>query len=167
MRRDQLNRRIHQTSLAAKTERHLSPHIIQRGRAIRQSGGGGGASIAYCKTDSPDSPDSDEMTCYLGIAVEEWSGAKTYSLNQWCEVSGTEYKSLQDDNTNHAVTDGDWWEEGTISVTVKTLIINGSSLMYAAPFLRDGDPLLVGYVNIAGVRTLVCINIEFNGAFFG
>lgn len=35
MRRDQLNRRIHQTSAAAKTERLSSPQILQRGRAVR------------------------------------------------------------------------------------------------------------------------------------
>ncbi len=41
MRRDQLNRRTHRTSLAAKAERHDSPHVIQRGRAVRAGGGGG------------------------------------------------------------------------------------------------------------------------------
>ena len=40
MRRDQLNRRIHQTSAAAKTERLSSPQVIQRGRAVRAGGGG-------------------------------------------------------------------------------------------------------------------------------
>lgn len=41
MRREQLNRRTHQTSAAAKAERHKSPRIIQRGRAVRAGGGGG------------------------------------------------------------------------------------------------------------------------------
>lgn len=40
MRRDQLNRRTHRTSLAAKAERRQSPQIIQRGRAVRAGGGG-------------------------------------------------------------------------------------------------------------------------------
>lgn len=41
MRRDQLNRRVHRTSAAAKAERHQSPQILQRARAVRHSGGGG------------------------------------------------------------------------------------------------------------------------------
>lgn len=41
MRRDQLNRRTHQTSAAANTERQPSPQILQRGRAVRAGGGGG------------------------------------------------------------------------------------------------------------------------------
>ena len=45
MRRDQLNRRIHQTSAAAKDERRQSPQIIQRGGAVRHSGGGGGRTV--------------------------------------------------------------------------------------------------------------------------
>jgi len=103
----------------------------------------------------------------LGVAVEEWSSIPTYDLDEWCEVSGTEYKSLQASNTNHAVTDGAWWEEGTVSVTVKCLIINGSALKYAAPFLHDGDPILVEYVTIDGAAVLTCTNIEFNGVRFG
>ncbi len=45
MRRDQLNRRVHRTSAAAKAERHQSPPIIQRGRAVRHSGGSGGRTV--------------------------------------------------------------------------------------------------------------------------
>ena len=41
MRRDQLNRRTHQTSAAAETERPSSPQVIQRGKAVRHGGGGG------------------------------------------------------------------------------------------------------------------------------
>ena len=40
MRRDQLNRRIQQTSLAAKAERPPGPQIIQQGKAVRHSAGG-------------------------------------------------------------------------------------------------------------------------------
>lgn len=137
--------------------------LFALGKFWAGGGGSGGPQIAYCKENSPD---DDEITCYLGVAVEEWSSVPTYDLDEWCEVSGTEYKSLQASNNNHAVTDGDWWEEGTVSVTVHCLIINGSSLMYAAPFLYDGDPILVDYVQIAGESVLTCTNIEFNGARF-
>ncbi len=117
MRHDQLNRRTHRTSAAAKAERHLSPQVIQRGRAVRHSDSGG-RHLAYCKTDAPD---SDEIECYL-----------------------------------------DTDETGPV-VTVKCLIINGSSLMYAAPFLRDGDPVMVGKID----GDWYCTNIEFNGVRFG
>ncbi len=39
MRRDQLNRRTHQTSAAAKAERHQSPQSIQGGAAVRHDSG--------------------------------------------------------------------------------------------------------------------------------
>ncbi len=48
MRRDQLNRRTHQTSAAARAERHQSPQVIQRGGAVRH--GGGRARRAFVKT---------------------------------------------------------------------------------------------------------------------
>ncbi|KKK87875.1 hypothetical protein LCGC14_2748830, partial [marine sediment metagenome] len=156
MRRDQLNRRTHQTSAAAKAERPPSPRVIQRGRAVRSAGGGGGGpQIAYCKTDSPD---DTAVPCYLVADVLAWSAATTYAADEWCEVAGTEYKSLQENNLNHAVSDPSWWEEGTISVPVHCLIINGSSLKYATPFLHDGDPILVEYVTIAGESVLTCTN---------
>lgn len=60
MRRDQLNRRTHQTSLAAKAERHSSPHVIQRGRAVRY--GGGGNRKAYAKTAAGG---GSTIVCYL------------------------------------------------------------------------------------------------------
>ena len=47
MRRDQLNRRTHRTSAAAKAERPSSPQILQRGRAVRA---GGGPRLAVVKT---------------------------------------------------------------------------------------------------------------------
>ena len=49
-------------------------------------------------------------------------------------------------------------------ITVECLIINGSSLMYAAPFLHDGDPIIVGQIFVDGTATWYCTNIEFNGA---
>ena len=127
------------------------------------AGGGGGGRIAYCKTDAPD---DDEIACYLGADLLDWSGATTYGTDNWVEVAGTEYKSLQDNNLNRAVTDTDWWVEGTVSVSIKCLIINGTSLMYAAPFLHDGDPIIVERIIIDGTLTWCCTNIEFNGARF-
>ncbi|RKY04552.1 MAG: hypothetical protein DRP66_11575, partial [Planctomycetota bacterium] len=133
--------------------------IIQRGRAVR-AGGGGEFKVAYCKTDAPD---GDEITCYLDNDVLEYDAGKTYSLNEWCEdpASGGEYKSLQNNNTAHPLSDGDWWEAGSVSVTVKCLIANGSSLMYAGPFLKDGQPIPVGK---RGDEWL-CTNL-FSGARF-
>ncbi len=115
MRRDQLNRRIHQTSAAAKAERHQSPQVIQRGGAVRH-GGGDGARLAYCKTDAPD---SDEIDCYLDT------------------------------------------DETGEQVTVKCRIANGSSLMYASEYLKDGDAFLVIKVNGVWESTNL-----FNGAKF-
>ncbi len=47
MRRDQLNRRTHRTSAAAKAERPSSPQIIQQGGAVRH---GGSPRLAVVKT---------------------------------------------------------------------------------------------------------------------
>lgn len=128
---------------------------------IKTRGGAGSNGIPKLAFVKEDSPDSDSITCYLDTAVDEWLSATTYGLNVWCEVSGTEYKSLQVNNNNHLVSDGDWWEEGTISVTVRCLILNGTSLKYASPFLSDGDEILV---HIVGSEY---ISSGFNGARFG
>ncbi|MCD6392442.1 MAG: hypothetical protein J7M40_02935 [Planctomycetes bacterium] len=75
MRRDQLTRRIQQTSLAAKAERRQSPQIIQRGKAVRA--GGGGRRRAFVKTtpgattsvdvylDEDNSSKEATITCYI------------------------------------------------------------------------------------------------------
>ncbi|MBW2559429.1 MAG: hypothetical protein JRE40_01100 [Deltaproteobacteria bacterium] len=102
MRRDQLNRRIQQTSLAAKAERRQSPQIIQQGKAVR-AGGGGTQRLAYCKTNAPD---DDEIVCYI-------------------------------DSDSGEIAD---------EITVRCLIHNGSSLMYALPFLKDGHEILISKV---------------------
>jgi len=77
MRRDQLNRRIQQTSLAAKAERRQSPQIIQQGRAVRAGGAGnrkafaktaagsGNTIVCYLDTDSHDP--ADEITVTIEI----------------------------------------------------------------------------------------------------
>jgi hypothetical protein len=77
MRRDQLNRRIHQTSAAAKAERPPSPQIIQRGRAVR-AGGGGGVRKAFAKTAAPA---SWTITCFLD---EDTTGTE---IDVVCEVA--------------------------------------------------------------------------------
>ena len=93
------------------------------GKKGKGTGGGGNTvSIAYCKTDSPD---SDEIQCYLDT-----------------DETGTE-------------------------VTVKCLIINGTSLMHSAPFLNDGDPVWVTEVSVGGTTSWYIIGLPFNGAFFG
>lgn len=113
MRRDQLNRRTHQTSTAAKAERPTSPQIIQRGKAVRAGGGGG--ELVFCKTDAPN---SNEIECYRG-------------------------------------------EYGTGEViTVRCLICNGSSLMYAERYLKDGDEIRVEKIG----DEWICDG--FNGAKF-
>jgi len=158
MRRDQLNRRTHQTSAAAKAERPQSPQVIQRGKAVRASASAdGGGLLAFCKIDAPD---SDEISCYLRADLSAWSGETTYAIDAWVEVSGTEYKSLQADNIGHAVTDTDWWEEGTLSVTVRCLIHSGSSLTDAAPYLKDGEEIQVENIG----DEWICDG--FNGAKF-
>lgn len=113
----------------------------QRRRRHGQGGrGGGGGVLAYCKTDAPD---SDEIAAYLKADLLVWDNTETYQTNAWVEVGGTDYKSLQDDNLKHAVTDSGWWESGTKSVTVRCLIHNGSLLSKAEPFLKDGAEILV------------------------
>jgi len=122
MRRDQLNRRIHQTSSAANAERHKSPQIIQRGKAVRAGGGGGSdIRIAYCKESAPD---DNKIDVYLDEDVE-----------------GEE-------------------------VTAICLIINGSSLMYSAPFLNVGDPVFVSRLTVDGTPAWYIIGVPFCGARF-
>ncbi len=159
MRRDQLNRRTHQTSAAAKAERLSSPQVIQRGRAIRRNGGGG-AVLAYCKENAEDVP-GNKIRVYLRADLAPWDGDETYAKNAWVEVAGTEYKSLQDDNTNHEVTEdeSEWWEEGTLSVEVTCNISNGDKLAEALTYLNKGDPVIV--TKIGGVWYMPT---QFNGA---
>ena len=49
-------------------------------------------------------------------------------------------------------------------VTAKALIVNGTSLMYSAPFLKDGDPVFVSKVTVDETSTWHIIGVPFNGA---
>lgn len=42
-----------------------------------------------------------------------WSAATTYMTNDIVSYDGNLYKSLQDSNTNHAVSDSAWWQKIT------------------------------------------------------
>lgn len=78
MRRDQLNRRVHRTSAAAKAERHQSPQVIQRGRAVRAApGGSGGGSVGWFKLSAVASnPMTGKLqTCSAG-SLSDASGAE-------------------------------------------------------------------------------------------
>lgn len=52
------------------------------------------------------------------------------------------------------------------AITAEALIVNGSSLMYSMPFLRDGDPVFVTKINIDGTPTWFITGVPFNGAMF-
>lgn len=111
---------------------------------IKKGGGGSASSLAFCKTDAPN---TDEIAAYLIVDLLAWDNAKTYEAGDWIEDAGIDYQSLQDDNLNNVVSDGDWWAAGTKSVTVRCLIHNGSQLSTAEPFLKDGAEILVHKVD--------------------
>lgn len=122
---------------------HNTDTRYQRRRHKNRGGGGGGKefNVAYC---AEDAPDRDEILCYLGADLLAWDIARTYITDEWVIVGGVEYKSLQDDNLNHIVTETSWWEEGTApTITVKCLIANGTSLIRAGPFLKKGQDIPV------------------------
>ena len=108
-------------SFRPREEAFLVRHTLFGSAGYWGASGGGLKRIAYCKTDSPD---SDEIECYL-------------------DTDAT----------------GDL-------VTVKSLIINGTSLMYSAPFLRDGDPVWVEWLNVGGTFAWYITGLPFNGAYF-
>ena len=51
-------------------------------------------------------------------------------------------------------------------VTAECLIVNGTSLMYSAPWLNDGDPVFVEKILVAGVPTWYITGVPFNGATY-
>jgi len=127
--------------------------------AVRGRGGGSGGRIAYCKTSFEDLTAETEVPCYLDADVSPWDEDTTYAADDWCEVSGTEYKSLKNNNLGYAVTDDSWWEEGTVSVSVKCNISNGTYLSDVVPWLVDGDPVYI--IKASGDWY---IPTQFNGA---
>ena len=117
----------------------------QRRRRHGQGGGGvGGAGArprkAYAKTAAGS---GNTIVCYLDTDLEAYSSTKTYSAGEWVEDSGTEYKSLLDNNVNNPLSSSDWWEAGTISITVNIEIVGGSDLNSTLPRLEDGTLLTV------------------------
>ena len=159
------NRLVDAVSALLRTS-HVQYFRDSRGLYVRDaptSEDSGTVHLAYCKENAPD---SDVIDCYFGVDLAAWNAATTYVAGDWVEVAGTEYTSLQDDNLNHLVADTDWWEAGTHSVTVKALIINGTSLMYSEPFLHDGDPVWVQWVNVDDIFAWYITGLPFNGAYF-
>ena len=41
--------------------------------------------------------------------IPEWEAGTEYHLDSFCQSAGIVYRSLQNTNVNHAVTDGAWW----------------------------------------------------------
>ncbi len=123
--------------------RWFDDHVdIQYPRRRHKTRGGGGTAPrrAFVKT-TPGATTSVDV--YLGEDLAAWSGATTYSKGDWVEDSGTEYRSLQNNNLSHAVGGAAWWASGTKSVTVSCYIYGGGNLEDAFPTLVDGMPLWV------------------------
>ncbi len=115
---------------------------IRYQRRRRHGGGGGGREIhnAFCKAAAGA---GSTIACYLDADLIAWASGTTYSKGDWVEVSGTDYKSLHDNNLGNAVTDAAWWESGTNTITVTIEIVGGSALNSALPRLEDGTRLSV------------------------
>lgn len=78
-----------------------------------------------------------ELIAYLyQQGVPEWNAVQDYHLNQLCSSSGDVYKSLQDTNVNHAVSDGAWWSKITSTAAApKTIqyLKTGTAATYTRP----------------------------------
>jgi len=70
-----------------------------------------GVQCTSCCTEFvPGSPPTD-CCCFLDPDTNVWNAGITYGLGDLAEgAGGGTYESLQDNNLNHAVGDGDWWD---------------------------------------------------------
>lgn len=51
----------------------------------------------------------NDCCCFMDDDTLAWSSGTTYALDALAESSGKTYKSLQNSNLNHAVSDASWW----------------------------------------------------------
>lgn len=56
--------------------------------------------------------DGDEIDFDLDNRAVLWDGTVTYEIDNWTREDGSTYKSLQNNNLNHAVDEATWWEKG-------------------------------------------------------
>ena len=58
-----------------------------------------------------------QLAYVMQQGVPEWDATTTYYTGSLVNSGGQLYKSLQDDNLNHAITDGSWWSSSDNQIT--------------------------------------------------
>lgn len=57
-----------------------------------------------------------QIAYLMQAGIPEYDAGTTYYTGSFCQVAGTIYKSLQDNNLNNAVSNGSWWSEFKIAL---------------------------------------------------
>lgn len=60
-----------------------------------------------------------QLAYLLQQGVPEWDSATEYHTDSVVQSSGVLFKSIQNNNTNHLVSDGAWWEPAIVTSSIK------------------------------------------------
>lgn len=108
---------------------------------------------------------------YYMLAVKEWNASDTWEVGELTYASGVWYKSKQNSNNNHAVSDTAWWEEITATDYIDLIEtfrtaeqleeVNDNDLLYYVAYDSRMD-IIVYNVDVKINRYLVAANCECN-----
>ena len=105
--------------------------------------------------------------------IPEWNSGTEYHLDSFCQSAGVIYRSIQNTNLNHAVTDNAWWlplitpndsGEARGTVPLGSIIAMGNVAAWALP---TADQVKDGYALCNG-NTFAALGAgNYNAAFTG
>lgn len=120
-----------------------------------------------------------QLAYLLQAGVAEWDATTTYYSGSFCQAAGVIYRSVQDTNLNHAVTDTNWWVtlQSDLLVKVDWNAVSGYAQILNRPTLatvatsgsypdlinRPTQQLPVAWANFRIVAgSVVVINASYN-----
>jgi hypothetical protein len=114
-----------------------------------------------------------QIAYILQAGIAEYDSTTEYHTSSFCQVAGVIYRSIQDTNVNHAVTDNAWWlplvtpndsGEARGTVPLGSIIAMGNVQAWALP---TADQVKDGYALCNG-NTFAALGAgNYNAAFTG
>jgi hypothetical protein len=89
---------------------------------------------------------TSQLAYILQQGIPEWETNTTYKNGSFCQVAGVLYKSIQDNNTGHAVTDSSWWNP--FLSTVNTAGAATAFVNFAGPSAAINNALNISAVTL-------------------
>lgn len=135
-------------SLKAGTPNYSDDPAVIQGLAAWTNGWAG----AVVGTNSPAIQDfnafcrvvTQQIAYILQRGIAEWDSGTEYSIGSVCTVGANTYRSIQNSNTGHSVSDGSWWTSFIPSASVTVPV--GAVTMWATQTAPSGWILCQGGV---------------------